>query len=93
MPNFDRDNYLENQYREVELGNIDLAQDEDLVMEQILENINATPIGQVLKKIASLPEVRQEKVLDVRQLLTEGRYDLPERLNVVLDKVLEDLTA
>lgn len=70
-----------------------LTSDKDLVMEQILDNINTTPIGQVLRKIASLPEVRKEKVLDVRRQLTEGKYDLDERLDVALDKVLEYLTA
>ncbi|MHC4737703.1 MAG: flagellar biosynthesis anti-sigma factor FlgM [Planctomycetota bacterium] len=69
-----------------------LSADDDLIMEHILENINNTPIGQVLKKIASLPEVRREKVLDVRQQLTEGQYNLNERLDIALDKVLEDLT-
>ena len=67
--------------------------DEDIMMEQILDNINTTPIGQVLRKIASLPEVRKEKVLDVRRQLTEGKYDLDERLDVALEKVLEHLTA
>jgi len=71
----------------------DFAPDKDLVMEQILDNINTTPIGQVLRKIASLPEVRKEKVLDVRRQLTEGKYDLNQRLDVALDKVLEYLTA
>ena len=70
-----------------------LAGDEDMVMEQILDNINNTSIGQVLKKIASLPEVRREKVLDVRQRLTSGQYDINNRLGITLDKVLEDLTA
>ena len=70
-----------------------LAPDEDLVMEQILENINTTPIGQVLKKIASLPEVRKEKVLNLRRQITKGEYDLNERLDVAVDKVLEHLTA
>ena len=68
-------------------------QDGDLIMEQILENINTTPLGQVLKKIAVLPEVRQEKVLGVRQQLTKGHYDLNERLTLALDKVLEDITT
>ena len=63
------------------------------MMEQILENIHTTPIGQLLKKIASLPEVRQAKILDVRQQLTEGKYDLNERLDVAIDKVLEHLTS
>jgi hypothetical protein len=69
----------------------DLGVEQDLVMERILENIHNTPIGQVLKKIASLPGVRKEKVLGVRQQLTEGKYDLSERLDVALEKVLEDL--
>ena len=62
-------------------------------MEQILENVNNTPMGQVLKKIALLPEVRRDKVLNVRRQITEGSYNLGERLEVVIDKVLEDLTA
>ena len=69
------------------------APDEDVIMEKILENLNTTPIGQVLKKIASLPEIRKDKVLNVRRQLTDGKYDLNERLNIALDKVLEDLTA
>jgi hypothetical protein len=71
----------------------DLAPDQDLVMEQILDNINSTPIGQVLRKIASLPEIRREKVMNLRREITEGRYDLAERLDIALDRVLEDLTA
>ncbi|MHC4556192.1 MAG: hypothetical protein ACYTFW_08485 [Planctomycetota bacterium] len=47
----------------------------------------------MLKRIASLPEIRKEKVLDVRRQLTEGKYDLNERLEIALDKVLENLTA
>jgi len=61
-------------------------------MEQILESINNTPIGQVLKRIASLPEVRKEKVLDLRRKITKGQYDLNERLDIAVDKVLEQLT-
>ena len=73
--------------------NEDLAANNDLIMEQILENLNTTPIGQVLKNIASLPEIRKQKVLQLRQQITEGRYDLSERLDVALDKVLEDLAT
>jgi hypothetical protein len=69
-----------------------LAPDEDLIMEQILENLDTTPIGKVLKRIALLPEVRKQKILDVRRQLTEGKYDLSKRLDVTIDKVLEDLT-
>ena len=93
MPEFDSNSRFENENRQLNPSLEDLTANDDLVMEQILDNINTTPIGQVLRKIASLPEVRREKVLDVRRQLTEGKYDLDERLDVALDKVLEYLTA
>ncbi len=73
--------------------NQDKIQEQDEVMEQILDNINSTPIGKVLKNIASLPEVRKDKVLGVRERLNKGDYDLNGRLDQALDKVLEDLTG
>jgi len=93
MPNLDSKGYFEDHDRQMNSVDENLAPDEDLLMEQILENINTTPIGQVLKKIASLPEIRKEKVLEVRRQLTEGRYNLNGRLDIVLDRVLEDLTT
>jgi hypothetical protein len=93
MPSFDSNNRFECQNRPLDSANENLVAEQDLLMEQILENINTTPIGQVLKKIASLPEVRKEKVLDVRRQLSKGKYRLNERLDIVLDKVLEDLTT
>ena len=69
------------------------SQEQDALMESILDNINATPIGRVLKRIGSLPEVRKGKVLSLRQKLTEGTYDVNDRLDMAMDKVIEDLTA
>lgn len=37
------------------------------------------------------PEIRIEKILDVRRQLGEGRYELAKRLDVVLDRILEGL--
>jgi hypothetical protein len=93
MPDFDSKGRFEGRDRQMDSADADLAPDEDLIMEQILENINNTPIGQVLKRIASLPEIRREKVLNIRQQLTEGKYNLNQRLDIALDKVLEDLTT
>ena len=93
MSHFSWNGCFEGQNREAESVNESPIRDEDLLMEQILENINTTPIGQVLKKIASLPEVRKEKILDVRRQLTEGEYSLNERLDIALEKVLDDLAG
>ncbi|GAH86940.1 unnamed protein product [marine sediment metagenome] len=91
MPDFDSSDRFGGQNRQEDPVDENLAPGEDLIMEQILENISSTPIGQVLEKIASLPEVRVKKVLNVRRQLTEGKYNLNERLDVALDKVLDDL--
>ena len=93
MSDFDSSSRFKGQNRQVDTVDDNLAPDKDFIMEQILENLNTTPIGKVLKKIASLPDGRKEKVLDVRQQLTEGKYEFNEYLDVALDKVLEDLTA
>jgi hypothetical protein len=93
MSDFDSSSRTKGENRQVDTVDDSLAPDKDFIMEQILENLNTTPIGKVLKKIASLPNGRREKVLDVRQQLTEGKYEFNEYLDVALDKVLEDLTA
>ncbi len=93
MSDFDSSSRFNGQNRQVDTVDDSLAPDKDFIMEHILENLNTTPIGKVLKKIASLPDGRKEKILDVRQQLTEGKYELNEYLDVALDKVLEDLTA
>ena len=93
MSDFDSSSRTKGENRQVDTVDDSLAPDKDFIMEQILENLNTTPIGKVLKKIASLPDGRREKVLDVRQQLTEGKYEFNEYLDVALDKVLEDLTA
>ena len=93
MPEFEINSRFRSQNGQGNPAKKKSAPEEDLLMEEILENLNTTPMGQVLKRIASLPEVRKDKVLNVRRQLTNGKYELNERLNVVLDKVLEDLTA
>ena len=47
----------------------------------------------VQEETASPGRVRQEKVLLVRRQLDEGTYSLNERLNLALDRLVEDLLA
>jgi hypothetical protein len=93
MPRFDGNELFGDRNHQADFVDENLVAEQDLLMEQILENINTTPIGQVLKKIASLPEIRKEKVLEVRRQLNKGKYDLNGRLDIALDRVLELLTS
>ena len=93
MPEFEINSRFQCKNRKVVHVDKKSSTDEDVIMEQILQNLNTTSMGQVLKKIASLPEVRKDKVLNVRRQITDGKYDLNKRLSIALDKVIEDLTA
>jgi fido (protein-threonine AMPylation protein) len=71
----------------------DTSPNGDVLMEQILENINTTPQEEVLKRIASLPDIRLCKVLNIHRQLTEGTYEVAGRLDRAIDRVLEAITA
>jgi hypothetical protein len=42
--------------------------------------------------IASLPMVRRKMIIRLRQQLARGTYDLDERLDAVLERILTDIT-
>jgi anti-sigma28 factor (negative regulator of flagellin synthesis) len=44
-----------------------------------------------LQNIHLLLPVREKKILEIRQQLIEGTYDIDKRLNVALDHLLENL--
>jgi hypothetical protein len=45
----------------------------------------------MLQYIAWLPQARRNKILEVRKQLARGTYDLDERLDAVLDRLLADI--
>lgn len=56
-----------------------------------IESVEGNPLGRLLKVIASLPEVRQEKVQTGRRWLEREDGELNDRLSVALDKLLEEI--
>ena len=71
----------------------DASPNDDGLMEQILEDLNTTPPEEVLKRIASSPDIRRGKVLDIRRQLIEGTYQIEDRLDGAIDGVLEAITC
>ena len=62
-----------------------------VLVEQRPENMNITRQEVALKRIASLPLTRQDKVLDIRRRIAEGTYELGKRLDRAMDRMLEAL--
>jgi hypothetical protein len=65
----------------------------DGLMERILENMGSTPWEEVSKRIASSPDIRRGKVLSIRRQITESTYQVEDRLDGVIDRVLEAITC
>lgn len=89
----------QNQWNRNQLQEIEQSlQDEGLmfeldnsVQELLWEHMQSEPIGRLLQIIASLPEVRQEKVLRARREIAENSPDIERRLDAAMDRVLEEL--
>jgi hypothetical protein len=64
---------------------------DDFLTDDLFESITSTPVGRLLALISTLPEVRTEKVHEVRDRLSNGNYDIKHNLDSALDRVLEEL--
>lgn len=91
MPNLNAPNNRNGQHNANASIDKQLDASRDILAEELLTNITTTPIGKLLKQIAEMPEIRQEKVASVRNELNRGEYNLNERLDFALDRVLEEL--
>ena len=69
-----------------------MAENTDVYLEWDFGNrSHGRAIASAVQKIHSPPPVRDEKVLEIRQQIAKGTYDIDGRLNVALDYLLEDL--
>ncbi len=65
--------------------------DSDFIAESLLDTIYASPLGSLLRIISTLPEVRYEKVEHARRIMDQPEDELDSRMDMALDKVLEEL--
>ncbi len=63
------------------------------IEKEMFGDSNTTPLGQLLEMIGSLPEIRQEKVFNIRDRIDSEEYDLDGPLDSAIDKVLEELLS
>jgi anti-sigma28 factor (negative regulator of flagellin synthesis) len=65
---------------------------DNALMEHILKKMTTTPWGRTLKRLASLADIRRGKVMNIRAQIAEGTYHVEDRLDRVVDRVLEGFT-
>jgi negative regulator of flagellin synthesis FlgM len=55
------------------------------------DHVEISPLGQMLDGINQLPEIRYERIEEIRQQIAAGSYETPERLEVALNRLFEEL--
>ena len=54
------------------------------------DQVEISQIARYLQKIATMPDIRAEKVENVKKALTEGTYDLGQKQSVAIDRFLQE---
>ena len=67
--------------------------DSDFTVGSLMDHIYANPLGKLLQIISTLPEVRHEKVDYARSLIEQPEEELECRMDLALDKILEELVT
>ncbi len=55
------------------------------------DQVDISPQAEFLSLAHSLPEIRADRVADIRAQIANGSYDTEEKLNVALDRLLDEL--
>ena len=70
---------------------IEARADLDFSADSLLDSVDENPLGKLLQIISTLPEVRLEKVDYARRLIAQSEDELDCRMEIALDRVLEEL--
>lgn len=57
------------------------------------DRIEISPLGQMLDSISRLPEIRHERVEAIRREIAAGTYETPEKLELALDRMIDELSG
>jgi hypothetical protein len=58
----------------------------------ISDNIQSAKTAPMVQEVVLLRKISSVKVIRIRRQLTCGTYDLDERLDAVLERILDDIT-
>ena len=56
-----------------------------------VDRVEISQIARLISEVSSLPEVRAEKIAQVRAQSEAGTYITPEKLDIAVERLLEDI--
>lgn len=54
------------------------------------DQVEISSVARFLSKISQMPDIRAEKVEEIRQAIAQGNYDTDEKLSAALDNFLNE---
>lgn len=55
------------------------------------DRVEISEKARLLNMLAEVPDVRLERVSQLKELIAAGKFETPERVRVAVDRILEDL--
>ena len=68
-----------------------LAQSSQDVGAGVTDTVQISDSARYLGEIKKLPPIRQEKVQAMRDLISSGQFETPERINGTVDRILQEM--
>lgn len=59
--------------------------------EPAADTVRISGVGRILSDLSKVPEVRSERVDEIRSQIQAGNYDLSDKLQPAIDRLLDDL--
>ena len=58
---------------------------------QVGDRAEISEIARLMNKLAEVPDVRTDRVQELRELISTGRYETPDKIEKAVDRILEEL--
>ena len=55
------------------------------------DEVEISEMGRLLDELSQLPEIRHEKVAEIRSRIEAQTYETPEKLEVTVERLLKEL--
>jgi negative regulator of flagellin synthesis FlgM len=56
-----------------------------------VDELDLSDAGQLAARVHDLPEIRADRVAELRRQIAAGNYETDEKLNVALDRLLDEI--
>ena len=56
-----------------------------------VDRVEISPIARLMSEVSALPDIRAERVAQVRAEIQAGTYITPEKLDIAVERLLEDI--